>query len=159
MNYYQKEKPYFMAKEKNNIDQNADDNAPNETSQKFDKPEKERGSRADRGTRGEIDHRHPRADEENLKQSEHYVSLKEIKEDSKNNGVTSYKPEKGANDLKGSDSKKGDNKSPTKKAPKKEKKLNDKKRPEPTPDLEGTTGETGGGSNQVRNWPPSKNKA
>lgn len=119
-NYFKKEKYYFMAKEKS--DGNSDTNASNETSNAANK------------SRGELDHRHPRADEESLKQSEHYVSLKEIKEDGDKNGVTSYKPEKGA--TKGSDkAEKKESKKPSKPA-KKERKLNDKKRPEPTPELE-----------------------
>ena len=123
-NYFKKEKYYFMAKKS---DGNSDTNAVNETSNAANK------------TRGELDHRHPRADEETLKQSEHYVSLKKIKEDGDKNGVTSYKPEKGA-DKEGvkAEKKSGDKKS-TKKPAKKEKQLNDKKRPEPTPELEKKT--------------------
>jgi len=123
-----------MAKKRS--DGNADTNAVNETS---NAAKKERGSPSDRGERGEIDHRHPRADEESLKKSEHYVSLKEIKEDGAKNGVKPHKSEKGAEETGPTVNKSGKSekkeKAP-KKADKKERKLNDKKRPEPTPELE-----------------------
>jgi hypothetical protein len=64
-----------MGKE-NTPNQNSDDNAPNETSQKFDRPESKLV-------------RHPRVDEEDLKKTDHYVSLKEIKESDKTNGISS----------------------------------------------------------------------
>ena len=94
---------------------NADDNSPNETSQKFDSP----------------GHPKPEADAY-LKKDSHYVSLEKIKQVDKSSGqkVSGESPDAFTRP----DHTKAEPKGETKKAAP-EKSLNDKSKPEPTPDL------------------------